>query len=125
MAREILESGKALEKFKEMIKAQGGKIYSSDKVPTAPYTKEFKAGADGVIDELNTKLLTKIARIAGSPSNKTAGLMLYKLVGEKVKEGDLLFTIHAENKEKLIAAEKFAYKNLPFSFKRIILHTIR
>lgn len=125
MAKEILDSGKALEKFKEIIKAQGGKIYSSEKIQSAPFTKEFKAGADGVIDEMNTKLLTRIARIAGAPSNKTAGLMLYKLVGEKVKEGDLLFTIHAENKDKLIAAEKFAFKNIPFSFKRIIIQTIR
>lgn len=125
MAKKILDSGKALEKFKEMIKAQGGKIDSSEKIPSAPYTKDFKAGTDGVIDEINTKLLTKIARIAGAPANKTAGLVLHKLVGEKIKEGDLLLTIYAENKDKLIAAENFAFKNIPFSFKRIILQTIR
>ena len=125
MALEILQSGKALEKFKEIIKAQGGKIYASEDVPLAPYTKFFKAGTDGVIEEINTKLLTKIARIAGAPANKTAGLIIHKLVGEKVCEGDLLITIYAENKEKLQAAETFAYKNIPFSFKRIILQTIR
>ncbi len=125
MALEILQSKKALEKFKEIIKAQGGKIYASEDVPIAPYTKFFKAGADGVIEEINTKLLTKIARIAGAPANKTAGLIIHKLVGEKVMEGDLLITIYAENKEKLQAAETFAYKNIPFSFKRIILQTIK
>jgi AMP phosphorylase len=125
MALDILQSGKALEKFKEIIKAQGGKIYTSEEVPIAPYTKYFKAGTDGVIEEINTKLLTKIARIAGAPANKTAGLMIHKVVGEKVNEGDLLITIYSENKEKLEAAENFAYKNIPFAFKRIILQTIR
>lgn len=125
MALDILQSGKALDKFKEIIKAQNGKIFRSEDVPMAPYVKEFKAGTDGVIEEINTKLLTKIARIAGAPANKTAGLMLHKLVGEKVKEGDPLLTIYSENKEKLVAAETFAYKNIPFSFKRIIIQTVR
>ena len=125
MALEILQSGKALDKFKEIIKAQSGKIYKSEDVPMAPYTKEFKAGTEGVIEEINTKLLTKIARIAGAPSNKTAGLMIHKLVGEKVCEGDQLITIYAENQEKLLAAEAFAFKNIPFAFKRIILQTIK
>ena len=124
-ALEILQSGKALEKFKEIIKAQNGKINKSEDVPIAPLTKDFKAGTDGVIEEINTKLLTKIARIAGAPANKTAGLMIHKLVGEKVSEGDLLITIYAENKEKLVAAEAFAFKNIPFAFKRIILQTIK
>jgi AMP phosphorylase len=125
MALEILQSGKALEKFKEIIKAQNGKIYKSEDVPMAENTKDFRAGTEGIIEEVNTKLLTKIARIAGAPANKTAGLMLHKLAGDKVKEGDLLLTIHAENKDKLLAAESFAYKNIPFSFKRIILQTIK
>lgn len=125
MALEILQSGKALSKFKEIVKAQYGKIYESEKVPMAPYCKDFKAGTDGVIEEVNTKLLTKIARLAGAPANKTAGIMLNKLVGEKVSEGDLLFTIYAENKEKLAVAEAFAFKNIPFSFRRIILQTVR
>jgi len=125
MALEILQSGQALKKFKEIIKAQGGKIDSSEMVPMAPYKKEFKAGTDGIVEEVNTKLLTKIARLAGAPINKTAGLVIHKLAGDKIQNGEVLITIYAENKEKLDNAEKFAMKNIPFTFKRIILKTIK
>jgi len=124
-ALEILESGKALKKMKEIIKAQGGKIDSSDKVPMAPYKREFKSGADGVIEEVNIYELTKIARFSGSPANKTAGVMIHKFAGDKVKEGESLLTIYAENKEKLSQAEKYAMKNIPFTFKHIILKTVK
>ncbi|MCX6804220.1 MAG: AMP phosphorylase [Candidatus Diapherotrites archaeon] len=125
MALEILESGRALKKMKEIIKAQGGKINSSDEIKFAPFKKELKSGTDGIIEEVNIKLVTKIARFAGAPANKSAGVMLHKLVGEKIKEGEELMTIYAENKEKLKVAEQFALKEIPFRFKRIILQTIK
>jgi len=124
-AMEILASGKALKKMKEIIKAQGGKIDSSEKIPFAPYHKEFKAGSEGIIEEVNTKTLTKIARYAGAPSNKTAGLMLHQFAGDKIREGEILMVIYAENKEKLKLAEQYALKNIPFKFKRIIMQTIK
>jgi AMP phosphorylase len=125
LALSALQSGNALKKMKEIIKAQGGKIYSSEDVPEAPFCREVKSGTEGIIEELNTKLLTKIARIAGAPANKTAGLMLHKKSGDKVTEGDLLITLYAENKERLDMAEKFTLENLPFTFKKIILQTIK
>jgi AMP phosphorylase len=124
-AVDILESGKALKKMKEIIKAQGGKIDSSEKIPKAQYHKEFKAGTEGIIEEINIREVTKIARFAGSPSDAKAGVMLNKLAGDKVREGEVLMTLYAENKEKLKNAEAYALKNIPFSFKRIILRTIR
>jgi AMP phosphorylase len=124
-ALEILQTGKALKKMKEIIKAQNGKIDSSEKVPHAPFHKEFKSGTSGVIEEINIKEVTKIARFAGAPGNPTAGVMLHKLVGDKVNEGETLLIIYAENKEKLKCAEQYALKSIPFAFKRIILKTIK
>jgi len=125
LALSVLNSGEALKKMKEIIKAQDGKINSSECVPMAPYKKEILTPTEGIVQELNTKILTKIARIAGSPSNITAGLMLHKIVGDRVNTGDVLITLYAENKEKLEAAEKYAQQNSPFTFKKIILQTIR
>jgi AMP phosphorylase len=125
MALEVLQSGNALKKMKEIIKAQGGKIFSSEDVPEAPFKKEFKSGTSGTIEELNTKELTKIARLAGAPGNRTAGIMLNKLAGDKVIEGETLMVIYAENREKLALAESHAMKNIPFRFKKIILKTIK
>jgi AMP phosphorylase len=125
LALNALQSGNALKKMKEIIRAQGGKIYSSEDIPEAPFSREIKSGTDGIIEELNTKMLTKIARMTGAPANKTAGLMLHKKAGDKVIEGDLLVTLYAENKERLDMAEKFTLENLPFTFKKIILQTIK
>ena len=125
LALSVLNSGEALKKMKEIIKAQGGKINASECVPMAPYKKEIFSPTEGIVEELNTKTLTKIARITGAPSNATAGLMLHKMVGDKVHENDVLITLYAENKEKLALAEKFAIQSSPYTFKKIILQTVR
>ncbi|VVB74190.1 AMP phosphorylase [uncultured archaeon] len=111
--------------MKEIIKAQGGKIDSSEKIPRAPLKKDFKAGNGGIIEEINIRELTKIARMSGAPANKTAGIMLHKVAGEKAAEGEVLMTIYAENKDKLASAESYALKIMPFRFKKIILRTIK
>ncbi|MDD3159616.1 MAG: AMP phosphorylase [Candidatus ainarchaeum sp.] len=124
-ARVILESGKALAKMKEIIKAQGGKIFSSEDIKLAKYKKEIFAKENGVIQEFNIKLLTKAARLAGAPADKTAGILLSKTVGEKIGRNELLLTIYAENKQKLEVATEFIEQNCPVTFKKIIIQTIR
>jgi AMP phosphorylase len=111
IATEILRSGKALEKMKEIIKAQGGKITSSVQIILSPINKEVRAEKTGTITEFNIKALQKIARYAGAPANKKAGLLLNKTIGEKIEKGELLLTIFAENERKLEAAINFAKQN--------------
>ena len=55
---------------------------------------------------MNNKKITTIARIAGAPNNKGAGVYLHKKLNEKIKKGESLLTIYAENKEKLDYAKK-------------------
>jgi AMP phosphorylase len=124
-ALEILESGQALKKMIEIIKAQGGKITSSNQIILSGMNKVVKAEEAGVISNANVKTLTTIARTAGAPANKLAGLMLAKTDGDKVKKGDTLFTIYAENELKLASAFDYAKKNNPFKFKKIIISTVR
>ena len=107
-AKEILESGTALEKMREIIKAQGGKIFSSSAVKMAPFMKEIKSRANGRIYKINVRHCITIARIAGAPGDKKAGLLLKVKDGTKVKPEQRLFEIYAENKRKLELAEQFA-----------------
>jgi AMP phosphorylase len=125
MALDILKLGKALEKMKDIIHAQGGKIDSSSKIILSPLNKEIYAKEDGVIQSFNLKDLTNIARISGAPANKLSGVMLNKIEGEKVFKGDIIMTIFAENKQKLQSAIDYLDKNKPYHFKRIILNSIR
>jgi len=124
-ALDILKSGKALEKMKQILKVQGGKIFCSEDVPLSTMKKEVLAKEDGVVEDINTREVTKIARRAGCPANKLAGILLNKMEGDKVKVGDVLFTIYAENEQKLVSAVSYAQIKPPYMFKKIILSMIR
>jgi AMP phosphorylase len=111
--------------MKEIIKAQKGKIFSSEQIPMPKLSVEITSKEEGVVEEINTKELTKISRIAGTPACKYAGIMMNKIVGDKINKGELLYTIYAEQKQRLELAEEYANENNPYKLKKIILHTIR
>ncbi|HZX19577.1 MAG TPA: AMP phosphorylase [archaeon] len=117
----ILKSGEALKKMKEIILAQGKKINSSEEIGFAKYAKEFCVTEPGEVSMINVGLLNKVARIAGAPSDKKAGVMLLIEEGMKVSRNTCLFTIYAENERKLDDAYKFAKNNTVFELKKIIL----
>ena len=108
MAREILESGKAYHQFMRIAGAQGLKIKDENDIYIGEHAYNHAAGKSGTIRHISNKDISKIARIAGCPKDKGAGLYLYKHKGDRVKKGDRIFTIYADTKEKL----KFAKKTL-------------
>ena len=116
-AREILESGKAYKKMMQIIAAQKGKNTDPDKMRLAKYSFDFLAGKKGVIKEINNLMITKIARVAGAPIEKSAGLYLYKHVNDKVHKGERLFTIFSENQEKLKFAADIAKESTSYLIK--------
>jgi len=123
-AKKILKSGEALKKMKQIINAQGKKINSSKAIPWAPYSIEVKIDRDGEIASADAGILKDVARIAGAPHNKTAGVLLNTEIGQKVSKGEILYTIYAENKRKLELAEKYAHKVHPVKLEKIILEKI-
>jgi len=107
LAKQILKSGKAYEKMKKIIEAQGGNpVITPDEIAVGPYTKEFYATKSGHITEVNNAIINQIAKIAGCPNSKKAGVEIFKKQGAKVKEGDLIFKIYSESESKLQKAEK-------------------
>jgi len=110
MAQNILDSGKAFKKFKEIIKAQGGKLKT---IEPGKFRKDFFAKKSGKITEIDSKKINALARSAGCPADKFAGLYIYHNIGEYVKRGDKLITIYAESKMRLKIAKKNYKKNKP------------
>jgi len=109
-ATEALNSGKAWKKFEAIIKAQGKK-----KIPKlGEYTFHFKATKRGKIKAIDNKLIARIARSAGAPLDSGAGIYIYKHIGDKIEKGEKLFTVYAENKDRLKYVKKLplntAYK---------------
>jgi putative thymidine phosphorylase len=102
MALFILNSGKALEKFKQIVKAQGGNLKNiNKKLTVAKYNKKIRAEKRGRIVEINNRKMNFIARIVGCPANKGAGIYLHKKVGDFVKKKETIATIYSEDKSEL------------------------
>ena len=112
IAEKILRSGKAFKKFKEIIKAQKGKIHD---FKLSKIKKDIFSNKTGTIKEIDNKLMNSLARTAGCPSDKFAGLYLYNHVGTKVKKGEKLLTIYAQSKSRLNEATKFYKKAKPIT----------
>lgn len=105
-ALEILNSGKAYKKMVEIINAQHGKLINPDKIKIGKFTYDVRSNKNGIVKSINNKIISRVARIAGAPNNKGAGIYLYKHIGNKVKKKEKLFTIYSENKEKLNYAKE-------------------
>lgn len=102
VAKEILESGKAYKKMQEIIKAQGGNPnIKPENIKLGKYNYNYRAKSNGYVSEIKNKLLTKIAKIAGAPKSKGSGIYIYVKLKDKIKNGQILFTIYAENKKDL------------------------
>ena len=99
VAQEMLTSGKALAKLKEIIKAQqGNPDISSDKIKTGKYEIEIKSDRTGKITAVENKQINTIARLLGSPNDKYAGIRLHRRLYEHVKKGEVLFTLYSSDK---------------------------
>lgn len=124
-AKEILESGKALKKFREIVAAQGGKsdISSSD-IKIGEFKFDVTARKAGYVSGINNKDLIRIARLAGAPKDKGAGILLNKKRGHQVELGETLFTIHAEKEAKLDSAADFSRRVESVSIEGMLLAKI-
>jgi AMP phosphorylase len=114
LAKKILESGKALEQMKKIIKAQGGdpKI-KPEQIKMGKLTHAVFAQKSGKVSLMNDDILSKAARLAGAPIDKGAGIYLHVHLKDKVKKGDTLYTIYAVSDRKLGEAVKYVTHDSP------------
>ncbi len=91
-ARELLASGAAMQAMEQIIQAQG-----ASNLPLEPSSsgQEVVAVNDGVVHEIDCLRIARIARVAGAPMFKGAGVDLVCKTGDVVRRGDPLYRIHA------------------------------
>jgi AMP phosphorylase len=104
--------------MKEIIAAQGGdpKI-TSEKIILGKYDDIITAERSGIIQAIDNEYIKRIGRHLGAPYDKGAGLYLWAKVGDKVKEGDKLFTMYAESGRKLVEGLEFTDAHNPYKIK--------
>ncbi len=126
-AEKIIDSGKALSKFREIVEAQGGNpnVTIAD-IPIGTYKYNVLSTKSGRIRHADNKTLARLARVAGAPVDKGAGLKIHCEKGDKVHKGDILFEIFAESEAKLDYALK-AYEGgwNPFEMENMIIDTLK
>ncbi|HDQ07214.1 MAG TPA: AMP phosphorylase [Methanoculleus sp.] len=102
LAKEILESGQALAKMKEIIAIQGGNAeIKAEDIQPGVYSAEVPAPADGYVIDIKNRGLITIARLAGAPNDKGAGIRLHAKRGSQLRKGESIMTIYADNEQKL------------------------
>ena len=116
-AAKMLQTGRVLERFASTIKLQGGdpKVASNQSLlPESRFRKEVKATESGVINKINALDFGKaLIRLGGGrlrqedSVNKAVGFVFAKKAGEKVAKGDLLYTIHFDEEDRLRSAEEY------------------
>ena len=92
-AAETLDSGRAWEKFLAICKAQGG-IFDP---PVAKYQRPVNATRSGRVASIDNHRLARVAKLAGAPDDKAAGLDLHVRIGDTVRQGTPLYTLHTES----------------------------
>ncbi|MBO4235815.1 MAG: thymidine phosphorylase [Firmicutes bacterium] len=116
-AREAMDSGAGLAKFRELISAQGGKLDMFDyhdatnSIPVADLQEEIVADRDGYVSLIDAQLIGLCSQHTGAGRkvkedsiDPFAGVLLFKKVGDKVEKGEKLATFYSSDKDKLASA---------------------
>ena len=106
LLQEALDSGRGLAKLKEMIAAQGGDPQVCDdtgRLPQSTVKTEIYAPQSGYINSMKTEQLGLAAQALGAGRLRkedqldyAAGYILYKRIGDPVREGELMAVMHHE-----------------------------
>ena len=114
MAERSIADGSAYGKLRILVQAQGGDVaYIDDpsKFPKAVYIEDVKSPQSGYLSEIQARTVGEASVTLGAgrakksdPVDHAVGFLIHHKVGDRVEAGDLLFTIHANEKARLSEA---------------------
>ncbi len=112
-----IKSGKALAKFREWIKAQGGDdvfIDDAKALGASPVALPYKTAQSGYITHMNAELIGKAASVLGAGREKTgdsidhnAGIILIRKTGEYCKKDETIAIFHTSKEELIKSAADY------------------
>lgn len=126
---EKIQNGEGLRKFAEMIAAQGGDpqvCYDTSLLPKAKKLIDIKAEKDGYISGMITSNIGNAAKLLGAGRERktdvldlSVGIVMKKRVGDAVKKGDILCTLHIGEKSERIGAFNLMKKSILISDHKV------
>lgn len=128
-----LKNGKALDQFKLFLRSQGGNdqvVEQPELLPQAAFKIDLPAKHSGVVSEIIANEIGRAALMLGagretqeSVIDLGVGIVLHKKIGDTVKQGESLLTIHA-NKPSIDHIVEKLYHNIKISNKSISYPTL-
>ncbi|HHU24438.1 MAG: pyrimidine-nucleoside phosphorylase [Bacilli bacterium] len=121
---EVINSGKALEKFKQMVERQGGNpkvVEDYSLMPLATHTVElfYREDQEAYVEHIDALKIGEAAMILGAGRAKKedqidhgVGIVIHKKVGEKVKKGEKIATLYTSGEyiEEALSLTHDAYR---------------
>jgi pyrimidine-nucleoside phosphorylase len=137
--QEVMATGKALEKFAQMVKAQGGDeraVYDVSRLPQAAYQAQIVAKQEGYIARIKADQVGHASVLLGAgrmtkemPIDLAVGIVLHKKCGDVVQANEAIATLHANDEALLAAAvaeveEAIVYSAAPVPMTPLIYKVI-
>jgi pyrimidine-nucleoside phosphorylase len=124
-AESALDGGLAWEKFRALVAAQGGDVSyvdHPDRFPGTRLTETVAAPREGYVSQVHARIVGEAAVILGAgrakkgdPIDHSVGILVHHKVGDRVESGEPVFTILANDPEKLAAARRMCLQALLWS----------
>lgn len=125
MAEEAVGGGRALERFRALVAAQGGDptyVDEPDRLPKAAFVQEYPAQRDGWISQVHARVVGETAVTLGAgrlqkgdPVDPSVGIVLHVKVGQRIEQGQPLFSIHARSAAEAESASQALYPAVAIS----------
>jgi thymidine phosphorylase len=107
LAARTLDDGRAWAKFQRICEAQGGMRVP----PIARHQQPLNAMHSGWVRAIDNRKIAKLAKLAGAPDAKAAGVLLHVKLDDQVERGAPLCTLHAQAPGELSYALEYAAGN--------------
>jgi len=111
-ARHLLDSGAAMSSMQKIIEAQGRAATTPS---PGPLKAEVLAHADGVVASVDCLRIAQLARLAGAPLDRGAGIDVLKRIGDRVEAGEPLYRIYSAGESHFNFAVEAAEQSNGFS----------
>ena len=128
MLQQKIDNGEGLKKLAEMIAAQGGDPRVCDNtalLPHAPTLIDIKADREGYVYAMTTSDIGNAAKLLGAGRERktdeldlSVGIVMKKRIGDAVKRGDVLCTLHAGPKSDRTAAYNLVKRAITISAEK-------
>ncbi|MCH8558082.1 MAG: thymidine phosphorylase [Balneolia bacterium] len=139
MAQATINNGSALKKLREIVIEQGGDVSVIDdpgSYKPASHKTEFTAAADGFVSAIDAYQVGMASLELGAgrkektqPVDPSAGIVLHKKIGDKVKKGETIAVLHTNKQQQFDVAldlmnQAYSIADKPGEIKTLITHVV-